>query len=94
MKKYLMVLSAITAIGFMVPTVASASFASCKSATQEAAFYQSKAAGAWTAYGGCKGWEWMGGKTKSHCEQIHHRAEKWQKKANKLHKEALKACDD
>ena len=91
MKKYLMI-PTFALVGFMMPATASASYAECESASKEAAFYQSKAAGAWSAYGGCKGFEWMGGKTKSHCEKIHHQAESWQNTANRLHKEALKAC--
>ncbi len=94
MKKYLMTLSLVATVGFMLPTVASADAKSCEEASKEASFYQSKAAGAWAAYGSCKGFEWMGGNAKKHCENVHHHAEKWQNKANYWKRKAEKACFD
>lgn len=92
MKNILRTLAIAAVVGFGFPLTALASAESCEKASKESAWYQSKAAALWSAYGGCRGVEWMGGHVKKHCEEMHHQAEHYQAKANSWHHEWVKNC--
>ncbi len=90
MKKVMIASATIMMIGFS--GMANANPDNCEKATKYSGWYQSKAAALWSAYGGCRGVEWMGGKIKKHCEKIHHEAEHYQSKANYWHHQFVEHC--
>lgn len=92
MKKVIQTVAIAAIISFSFPMVANANPDNCVKASKNSAWYQSKAAALWTAYGGCRGVEWMGGKVKSHCESVHKHAKSYQKKANHWHHYWVNNC--
>jgi hypothetical protein len=91
MKKMIITFGALVMV-LSLPALANANPENCRKASENSAWYQTKAAALWSAYGSCRGVEWMGGNVKKHCENTHHQAEKYQSKANYWHHQFVEHC--